>query len=606
MNSLRILVVLLVTVLFDTTSARSQPTYPMDTDPIKLGMKAWEQGRMDEARSRFDEARTAGYQVDRAAYGLARIAASGGRTLDAEQLFREAIEIRQRGAEEFPQARADLGRLLLGQGRNAEAGMEFDLSLAADPKLWTAHYGRGRLLLVAGDAAAARREFDLGEGRKGTREGEDLYHHGMALCHLAEGDLTGAEAEALVAANLSPADPDYAILVATVYERKNIPALAIGAYEKALAAPGHAPTASLLCSVAGLYQRLERYTEARDRYLQAIQVDSTYAPAFLDLGNLFRRARQYDRAALSYRRFLDLMPGNGPALLSLAEVRMELNQPGPALEAARSALAADSSSARARSLVVRAGLRSPDKPVRIEAARQFATQPDTLGWKTADWMALATAQANAGDEAAALASFQEVIRLEPESAEAWFQYGLLDLNAGRPDSAQVHLEKAIAFQPDAPLAWLNLGIALFQAQKTRDAIPAFRKALVLDETLPMGRLLLAQALAVNDSLRAAEVEYRRVLEKEPGNARALRGVAYCQIRGGRYAEASKSYEAATKAEPKNADGWAGLGNAYLGLSRLEESEAAFQKARAIDPGNSTMQKGMELLKKARTGSVGGG
>ena len=121
----------------------------------------------------------------------------------------------------------------------------------------------------------------------------------------------------------------------------------------------------------------------------------------------------------------------------------------------------------------------------------------------------------------------------------------------------------------------------------------------------MGRLLLAQALAVSDSLRAAEEEYNQVLAAEPANPRALRGVAYCRIRGGRYAEAARSYEAATKAEPGNADGWAGLGNAYLGLSRLDASEEAFRKARAIDPGNVTMRKGMELLEKARAASAGG-
>ncbi|TPW04667.1 MAG: hypothetical protein FD129_2869, partial [bacterium] len=153
---------------------------------------------------------------------------------------------------------------------------------------------------------------------------------------------------------------------------------------------------------------LERYNDARDSYLKAVQVDSTYAPAFRDLGDLFRRARQYDRAERAYLRFLDLVPGDVPVLLSLAETDLELSKSDGALEAAGKALAADSSSTRARSIVIRAGLRSPDKEERIEAARRFAAFPDTVGWTSADWTALAAGQTAAGDDAAAEASLRQL------------------------------------------------------------------------------------------------------------------------------------------------------------------------------------------------------
>ena len=57
------------------------------------------------------------------------------------------------------------------------------------------------------------------------------------------------------------------------------------------------------------------------------------------------------------------------------------------------------------------------------------------------------------------------------------------------------------------------------------------------------------ALERQQKFAEAEAEYRRVLAADPGDARALRGLAYCQIRRSRFADAAKSYEAATKAEP---------------------------------------------------------
>ena len=576
--------------------------YGLDEDPIRLGTKALAEGRWADARARFDEAIANAYKVDQAKYGLAEIAVREGHPEQAEGLYREAIGARK---SEFAEARAGLGLVLLGAGRDKEAAAEFDRALTDKPDLWDAVYGRARVLLNEGKPDEAKSLLAKGAKKKGVKEGEDKYHHGMALAHMAQGDLAGAEPEALLAMHLNPTQPEYGALVAKVYEAMNQPGLAIEAYERVLATPSAVKTAPMLHALGRLYQKTDHYTEARDRYLQAVDVDSTYAPALRDLGDVFRLAKQPEKSARVYLRYLLAQPDDVDARVHLAECYLELGQYAPAADAAREAATRDSTRTDVRFALARAGVRSTDAAMRSHAADVFVALPDSLPWTADDYVALASVQMEAKQTEAAQQSLTRALTLDPKLPDAHFQQGLLEMSAGRPDSAIAAFERAVSARPDAPLYHLNLGIAYYQAKRLGDSIPAFRKALELRPELTSGRLLLAQALAVSDSVGAAEKEYRRVLEAEPANAKALRGLAFCYIRAADYKGAVDAYEKAAKAEPGNADGWAGLGNAYLGLSNWDAAEKAFDKARAIDPSNATLRKGVELLNRAKAqGSSG--
>jgi tetratricopeptide (TPR) repeat protein len=577
------------------------PSYTFDVDPIRLGMKALEEGRLGDAKTRFGEAIDAGYQAYKARYGLAEIAVREGRLEEAEPLYRAALSgrVEETGKADYPEAHAGLGLLLLREGRDLEASQEFIQAAAEKPGLWPALYGQARIFLKQGQLKEAKTLLDRGAKLDGAKDGEDRYRFGIALYDIAVGDTAAAENEALVALALNPTEPEYGTLLASIYEKRNVPALAIDAYERALAAPGMTPTAPLLHDLGVLYQKVERYNEARDRYQQAVAIDSTYAPALKDLAHLYLLAKQYDRSAQIYLRYVLLVPGDVDALVELSQACGEIRMTAQALEAARAACAIDSTRTDARLAFARAAVQGRDKEAKSRAAVTYAEFPDTSFWRATDHALFAALAIEAKDFPSARSSLGRAFALDPNLPEAYFQLGMLDLNTDRPDSAVVNLERAVALEPTSALYHLNLGIADFQARRTRDAIAPFRRALELNGELTVARVLLGQALAMSDSLGAAEVEYRKVLDVEPANARALRGLGFCAIRKARYAEAARMYEAAARAEPGNADGWAGLGNANLGLQNWEAAEAAFVKARAIDPNNPTMKKGWELLQNAK-------
>ncbi len=588
----------LLLALAVAAGAAERQAYALDEDPIRLGFKALEAGELAGARGEFLRAIADDYQVHRARFGLAELALREGRYSEAEAFYREAAAARQGTRGAYPEASAGLGLLLLRLGRSAEAESEIARALAGDERLWTANYGRARLLLGQGKPQEAKRHLDQGKGRQGIAGGEDLFHHGMALYHLALEEPEPAEREALLALYLNPGDPEHGELVGRIYEERNEPALAIAAYEKALAASGRAPAPPELHALGRLCQQVGRFNEARDYYLRSAAADSTYAPALKDLAQLLRRADQHEQAARVYLRYVALAPADVAAQLDLADSCYEIGQYAQGVSAARAARDLEPERVEASFALARSGIHAGDPELRREAAALMAALPDTLAWRSRDFIALAAYLDESGRPGEASAALERALARDSENADLHYQLGLAAMKQQRLPEAIAHLAEAATMNPESPVFRINLGIARFQAGDYLGAAPEFERALALNPELSVGRLLLAQAYAVSDSIAAAEAQYRLVLAAEPDNARALRGLGFCHVRQGQYEAAVAAYRRATEIDPQDAEGWAGLGNAHLGRADFAAARAVFQRAQALDPQNATVTRGLELLEQA--------
>lgn len=593
-------VLLLLAACLAGPASAQRRSYTIDEDPYRLGNKALAAGNLDEARSRYREAVANGHKLPEALCALARIDRREGHYAQAEANYRQSLAA---GGGNYGPARAGLGLLLLRRERDAEAESEFRQALANDRDLWEAHYGLARLALAAGQWETAREHLDFGRKVRGRENGEDEYRYGEALYLLGTGDAAGAERAALRARSLAPDEPLYARLVARIYRDQGQRALAISAYEQAVATPGVADRASLLHELGGLYAEENRFNEASARYLQAVSADSTYAPALRDLADLFRRARQYDKAAGTYLRYVALEPEDKAVRLRLSESLCELGRFDEAAAAVRPAWRSSPDDRTAGFQFARAGIRANNDTLRTEAADLLAgflaAGGSELPWQADELLALAAWRNDRQEYEPALDALAKAAELAPDDSRIPFRQGLVELSAGRPANAVAGFERAVELDPEAPANHLNLGIARYQAGQMQEAVPAFRRAVALRPDLTSARLLLAQVLAATASLSEAEQEYRGILDREPRNAKALRGLGFCRLRAADYSGAAEAYGLSTEADPANADGWAGLGSARLGLGDLSSAEAAFARAEAIDPQNIMLRTGTELLNQAK-------
>ncbi len=603
MSLLRHFAVALVFVPCLATSVSwAQKSYTYETDPIRVGTKALEKNDLAVAKAAFEEAVTNSYELPKAKVGLAEIATRTGRFDEAEALYREALDIHGReSGKGLPEADAGLGILLIDSDKWDEGIAHINKAYKQNSGYWPAIYGQARIELRAKKWDKAKSYLDWGASRKGVAQGEDLYHRGLALYYLGRNDLLGAEKEALTALNMNPTDPRHGVLVAQVYEKRNVPASAIAACEDVLKTPGVQPTASFIHFLGTLYQKAGRYNDARDRYVQAVDMDSTYAPALKDLGGLFVLAQQYDNASKVYLRYLELEPDDLGAYVGLTESLGESGRYAQALQAANKAMSIDSTRADVRLAYARAALRNRDKALRTRGADMYASLPDSVKLGAEDLVLLAGYEIDTGRLEEAGAHLDQAVAADSSYAEAYFQRGLLAFKTNQPDQAIGHFEEAIKRNPKVALYHLNLGVAYFQANQIDNAKPALRRAIALDKRPVMGHVLLGQALVSSDSLPAAEAEYQTALSLDPKNARALRGLGFTYLRTASFDKAAESYKAATDADPRNADGWAGLGQSYLGLGDLASAEDAFSKAQSIDPSNPQLKRGRDLLNKAKKG-----
>jgi tetratricopeptide (TPR) repeat protein len=584
------------------TTSHAQKSYTYETDPIRVGNKALEKNDLAAAKTAFDEAVTNSYELPKAKVGLAEIATRTGHFEVAEGLYREALDIQGReGGKGVPEADAGLGILLIDSNKWDEGITHINKAYKTNSGYWPAIYGLARVEIRNKKFDKAKSYLDWGASRKGVAQGEDLYHRGMALYFMAKNDLQGAEKEALTAFHMNPSDPRHGILVARVYEARNVPASAIAACEEVLRTPGLQPTASFIHFMGTLYQKAERYNEARDKYVQAMEMDSTYAPVLKDLGGLFEMAKQYDNASKVYLRYLDLEPDDIEAYVGLTESLGESGRYAQALQTANKAMSLDSTRADVRLAYARAALRNRDKALRARGAEMYTSLPDSVKLGAEDLTLLAGYEIDNGQLEEAKTHLDRAVETDPKYADAYFQRGLLAFKNNQPDSAITQFETAIKHDPAVSLYHLNLGVAYFQANQVDKAKPELRRAIALDKRPVMGHVLLGQALVSSDSLPQAEAEYQKALALDPKNARALRGLGFTLLRGQSYDKAAEAYRGATDADPRNADGWAGLGQSYLGLGDLANAEDAFSKAQSIDPSNASLKRGRELLSKMRKG-----
>ena len=411
-----------------------------------------------------------------------------GRLEEAESLYREALESTEAGERKgFAEAHAGLGIMLIDAERWAE-GAEHIKVARKQNGLLAGHLRRGAGSDPRQEARQGENPARFRRERAGVGQGEDLYHRGLAIYYIASNDLKAAETEALTALHLNPSDPRHGKLVALVYEKRNVPALAINACEEVLRTPGFTPTASFLHYTGTLYQKAERYNEARDKYVKRWSSTRPTRRCSRISRGCSRLAKQYDRARRCTCATSSPNPTTSTRRSDWSESLSEAGRYKQALDAANQAMEADSTRCDVRIAYARAAIRAAatrrPRRGRWRCTRRCRTvlactpKDHTLLAALPDRHAAArpgAPQSQPGDRGA--------IRPTPRRTSRWA------CCTSRPASGFGH--HAISGRrsvtiPKMPLYFLNLGVAHFQMKRLDKSIPAFRSAMALDQKLVIG------------------------------------------------------------------------------------------------------------------------
>jgi Flp pilus assembly protein TadD len=333
------------------------------------------------------------------AYGIV------GRTDEAERMLRDLASRPPASAT----VRTELGRVLLRQGRAAEALAEIEAALRDRPE-------DVRALLAL---AIAHAQLDRPEARRTAIErllaltpatAGDLDSLGSVLHR--EGLLSDAESVFQSAASLAPdrADIRRNVALATWAQGKREAALL-----EIEAAIRLAPRYALAHFTRGqILEELGRVDDARDELAAAADLDPARVEPRLTLARLLTRAEDLDGAERELQRAVTEAPANAEARRGLALVLIGQRRLDEALTEARAALALRPDWALATGdlawILARRDDFSPGD--RAEAVTLGEAAVQTTGRRHAGTLdALAAAYAGAGDFQRAAATAEEALQL---------------------------------------------------------------------------------------------------------------------------------------------------------------------------------------------------
>ena len=179
--------------------------------------------------------------------------------------------------------------------------------------------------------------------------------------------------------------------------------------------------------------------------------------------------------------------------------------------------------------------------------------------------------------------YMEVIKSQPDHADALHMLGVLEYSAGHYEAAAELISQAVGIDPQNGQYHNNLGMAYRAVDRLDDAIKCYRRGLDIDADGFETEYNLANALAADDELLDAVAHYEHVLVRAPEHGGARNNLALALKALGRLQEAQEQLSVLTKAEPKNSIAFCNLGVVLMELGYVPDAIDSYHQALSISP-----------------------
>lgn len=216
-------------------------------------------------------------------------------------------------------------------------------------------------------------------------------------------------------------------------------------------------------------------------------------------------------------------------------------------------------------------------------------------------LAAGFAHHSAGRLGEAATCYKNVLKKDPDNAEALHLFGVLCLQQGNAPTAVDLIGKAVA--RDGRADWHNnFGEALRAVGRYEDAEASYHRAIALDPSNADAYSNLGAALEALGRPDAAEKNYARALAIDAGHAEARTNLGNLLLAGRRADDAIGHFRRALASAPGLVAAHCGLGNAFRQQGNHAEAEAAYRRALSIDPNDalSWSNLGIALNAQGRT------
>jgi len=560
-------------------------------DLIKQGVQALLDGKTREALELFTRAEKLDPNATKPHYYVARALERLGEADSAKVEYENAL----RANPKYVEALTGLGSLLRKQGKLEEGTAKLQEAVKYGPKDAQALYALGQAYLKD-----KRYDEALAVFRKGTllKQGRELFLDGQALAMEAKGDVKGAEEIFIRARETNPNSLRVRLDLGGFYDRKKIPLLAAPEYGKAAEIDPKNPETHYLYGRALV--GMNEFNAGLSAFMRAMEVDSTYAPAYLEAGRLYYRANRGADAAEKFRAYTGLRPEDPEGYLDLGRALAKSRDPNDKREAIvvlEKAIEMKPGMPDVLAALGRLYFEQRDNENALKYYDQYAAIADTL-LTAEENMRLGTLYVANQDSAKAVSHLSRAIAMDSTFIkDANFQLGFLFFARRDYPSAMPFFQASVKVDSTFVPALLNLGLCQLQAKDQSAAIETLRRVIVSNPNENRARIWIGQTLAAMDSLPEALEMYQSAIAQDSTSADAFRGAGLVLLLQKNCAEAEGYLEKGTELDPENLPGHIWLGQAYSICGDVSRAKAEFNKAIDIDPTNTEASKGLERIRK---------
>jgi Flp pilus assembly protein TadD len=169
----------------------------------------------------------------------------------------------------------------------------------------------------------------------------------------------------------------------------------------------------------------------------------------------------------------------------------------------------------------------------------------------------------AGRLAEAQAMYNEILRRDPDNADALHMLGVAAAQGGQPEVALRHIARAISLNPVPPFYHNNLGNVLHELDRFSEALLCYQEALRLDPEYAEAHNNLANTLTQLGRRQEALAHHLEAVRLKPEFGAAYDSLGATLRAEGLYQEALACYEEALRLDPGDAEAHAGRATLWL-------------------------------------------
>jgi tetratricopeptide (TPR) repeat protein len=354
----------------------------------------------------------------------------------------------------------------------------FELGIRQDPANPLNFVGLGALRLILKDIPGAKTEFDKAQALLPSKANKQIKmmpdRQAKTLVHMAEAyviasvkDTTATFDYLRRAEKLDSKNPQVYIVKGDVYfYLLNDGSKAISNYNMAQALDPQSPEAKL--KTGQLWLRARQYTTALNYYQEVVKMDSTFAPAYRELGSLLSRAGRQEEAKKNFYKFLELSH-NTAARKQFVNTLIDLKDYPEAINQLMEIQKVDSTDNDVNRALAYSYFETQQYDKGLVYIKRFIANAKPEKIRSLDYAYYGRLLVKTKQDSLAAGQLMKAYDLDTSKVELISEAALCYTKVKKYDKAKEHYERKISLKRGVPMDYYNLGKVYYSLQDYKNA-----------------------------------------------------------------------------------------------------------------------------------------